>query len=413
MDANFAKYGRWIHTLFETSYARQLFPCFDEPKFRSAFKLQLWLYAEYAKPSYTALSNTNGIPYKFNENLTIWTFNDTPSLPTYLFTIAIGKFDHYCCSSELDMDQNICIWKLVNVENHLWYNVADKVCDQASIFQANTENYVGINTGARLHFLIIPTYLNGMENFGLLIVSERLWPRENNKYSYIAFEKTLKHEMAHQFFGNLVTMEWWNDIWLSESLTCFLALPKLHQHRYDMDLSEDSIIDKRWAEKIPRIVYVKGAAVLSMLENVIEPSNMRLLLQVYLSRYYFQSASTKNFVEILKQVTRDFREEAPEFLMSWLTQGSYPLVFINYDQNNQQFILSQTPKVGDISRRWLIPIWIDCAGGTVNETLYWIPKHSDLVIKLDEVTKTNQTAAITFNNNRIVYYGIVYKYVTE
>uniref|UniRef100_A0A0N4ZAS8 Peptidase_M1 domain-containing protein n=1 Tax=Parastrongyloides trichosuri TaxID=131310 RepID=A0A0N4ZAS8_PARTI len=405
-------YGNWVNSLLEMTYARQVFPCFDEPRWKSIFRLQIWLTGEFAKSSYTALSNMEGSPYMFSSNLTIWTFKQTPPIPTYLFTVSIGQFDHFCCYKERRQEDNICIWKLAKHKNQSWYDVAVDVCGEIIKFKEHSERYLNIDAKAKQHFLIVPCQLNGMENFGLLQVAERLWPMKNSSFSMNTFKKTLTHEMGHQFFGNLVSIKWWNDIWLAESLTSFISTKRPYEFRVDIDTSEDPIIDKKWAEKIPQHVYVKGPAVLMMLEDVIGPSQMRKLLRKYVKKFELASIDSHDFFDLLKQVTHIRSPMALPFFKSWLYQGSYPLVFVDYDDDSKLFTLSQTPKYGNPKSKWLIPIWVDCAAGTIPEKLFWITKTSNLVLHINDLTKTNRSAAVAFNRNRSVYYTVIYNYFT-
>ncbi|CEF60137.1 Peptidase M1, membrane alanine aminopeptidase,N-terminal domain-containing protein [Strongyloides ratti] len=404
--------GNWVNSLLEMTYARQVFPSFDEPRWKSVFRLQLWLSGEFAKASYIALSNTEGSPFMFSNNLTIWTFKSTPPIPTYLFTVSIGKFDNYCCENKIQKEKDICIWKFNRSKDPNWHDVAEDVCYEIKKYKNLIDKYLNIDTKAKEHFLIVPCQLNGMENFGLLQVSERLWPKKNNTRSMVTFTKTLTHEMAHQFFGNLVTIKWWNDIWIAESLTSFISMKRPYEFRVEIDNSEEPLIDKKWAEKIPHHVYVKGPAVLMMLEDVIGPHLMKKLLRKFIKKYALTSVDSQDFFNILKHVTHMHMPMALPFFKSWLYQGSYPLVFIDFDEENKLFTLSQTPKYGNPKNRWLIPIWVDCAVGTVPEKLFWITKNSNLVLHINDLTKTNKSAAVAFNRNRSVYYSVIYNYFT-
>uniref|UniRef100_A0A7E4W487 Peptidase_M1 domain-containing protein n=1 Tax=Panagrellus redivivus TaxID=6233 RepID=A0A7E4W487_PANRE len=213
--------GTWMNSLLELQHARELLPCFDEPSYRSVFRLQLWLHSDFADDTYVALSNTDGIKEIWSETLSIWTFEPTLPIPSYLFTIAVGRFESFCRIPKNLREKKICIWRFADKEK--WESMAEKVVEQMALFHQSMLDYLLVDPVARLHLLVIPMKLNGMENFGLLNIRESLWPQENDTISFNKFRKTLFHEMAHQWFGNLVTMHWWNDIWLSESITSFLS----------------------------------------------------------------------------------------------------------------------------------------------------------------------------------------------
>ncbi|KAI6243708.1 Tricorn protease-interacting factor F3 [Aphelenchoides fujianensis] len=96
------------------------------------------------------------------------------------------------------------------------------------------------------------------------------------------------------------------------------------------------------------------------------------------------------------------------FLNAWLRQGSHPIVFIAYDKSVHQFVFTQKPKLHTRSARsrrvqWPIPVWIDCAAGSVPERLFWLLPGRELVLRLSDLTLTNDSNAVAFNRNRSVY----------
>lgn len=86
------------------------------------------------------------------------------------------------------------------------------------------------------------------------------------------------------------------------------------------------------------------------------------------------------------------------------------MVFIDYDPLLGQFLFSQSPKIGNLKSKWLIPIWIECLNGSKPEKLYYIRKYAQLVLNLLDITDTNSTRQVGFNRNRAVYYQISFRY---
>lgn len=224
--------GVWLNAIFQLSHARRLFPCFDEPQWKASFKLELWLSEDFALDSYVALSNSIGTKLAMGEMLAIWVFDATPPLSTYLFTMAIGKFKSYC---EIDvvLREELCVWRFAHLED--WQETAAYIIRLAAKYDSAIINYLGIDSPSKLHFLVVPIRVSGIENFGLIGIKSNLWPNnadleENNTTNRIitnqqlaAFQYTVVHELAHQWFGNLVTPLSWSHVWLSESLASLIS----------------------------------------------------------------------------------------------------------------------------------------------------------------------------------------------
>jgi len=203
-------------------------------------------------------------------------------------------------------------------------------------------------------------------------------------------------------------VEFWEDLWLAESITTFLSAPRPIVHDSAFDLKTEAIINASWINtgRIPSHVYSKGSAILEMLESIVGSGRMRRLLREYVRAFEFKAANTTAFLQLMERCLGDEHGNISEFLDSWLRQGSHPLVFIEYNQTSTQFTLTQTPKMGDPAVRWPIPIWIECTEGTVPETLYWLHKDRPLTVNLSVATHTNSSSAVAFNRNRSVYYEL-------
>ncbi|CAD5228724.1 unnamed protein product [Bursaphelenchus okinawaensis] len=396
----------WIHTLLEPRYARTIFPCFDEPKYRASFKLEIWLEGKWADESITALSATPSKTTSWNSNLTIWEFDPTPPIPPYIFSFSVGKFESYC-EAATEVNDEVCLWRLHNRND--WNATAAVIVEQIRKYQRAMIEYLGVEPKARLHVMIVPTKLRGMENHGLLIVNENLYFDFKNKEKFNTFMKTLYHELAHQWFGNLVTMEFWDHVWLAEGFTTFLSRTRPIVFDSVWDMSILPIVDKSWALNLPDIAYTKASSILEMLSSIIGEDKLKLALQAYVKRYQYKAATTEDFLEIVLEITRAL--DALKFLKSWLYTSSMPLVFIDYDHHNQTFTLSQVGRmIKLVDNRWFVPVWTECLAGSKPETLHWITPAEPLVLSLEDVTGTNSTDAVAFNRNRSVYYQISYRY---
>lgn len=185
---------------------------------------------------------------------------------------------------------------------------------------------------------------------------------------------------------------------------------------------------------------------MEMLNSLIGAKRMRRLLRLYLHVHQFGYASTDTFLDLLQKVTKDQYVDsdkldsntsmitAVEFVSYffyfivfqclhvqyifkvhyWLHQPGHPIVFINYDKQVRQFVLSQTPKLVDNNQtlkvEWPIPVWTSCALHSKDEQLHWLRPFESLSLKLNDLTSSNDTNAVIFNANQAVYYKLSYRY---
>ncbi|TMS35176.1 hypothetical protein L596_002630 [Steinernema carpocapsae] len=255
---------------------------------------------------HVALSNTNGFRFQWNDKLAIWTFDATRPISTYLFAIVIGEFSSNCGFDPL-LGDDICIWRFSNAE--FWNETAELIIEDMSRFQSEMTDYLLIDPGMRLHIVIIPLQLNGMENAGLLYISENVSDCKGHNCTFCLAVAHGRQTVADSlwkdpFPRNDAPMDWWDDIWLSESLTSYLSAPRPFKHTLVNDITEDPIVSLKWATDIPRLVYTKGAVLISMLEDVIGPNRMRRLLRNYVRINQYKTANTTTFLTLLDEISQ-------------------------------------------------------------------------------------------------------------
>jgi aminopeptidase N len=328
-----------IATRMEPADARRVFPCWDEPSFRATFQLSVRTRAEY-----TAISNTPVFAeHALGPDEKIVVFEPTPSVPSYLVVLACGRFEWL----EDDI-RGVKLRILTTAGKKEFGRYAMEVTKQVLPYFSD---YCGIPYSlGKLDQIGLPGDISGaMENWGGITYSEELLLYDPANNSDAAREKVFSavaHELAHQWFGNLVTIAWWDDIWLNEGFASWMQLkatehfhpewkPWLHaaedrelvmaldakkethsiKHRVDDESQAISAFDS--------IAYQKGQFLLRMLERLFGEEAFRSGVQGYLLAHQFSNASTTDLCEALEKFTG---KQAGKIVTGWVEQPGFPLI---------------------------------------------------------------------------------------
>jgi aminopeptidase N/puromycin-sensitive aminopeptidase len=369
-------------TQFEGTYARMMFPGFDEPAFKATFDLTVM-----ADKGDTAISNgrliaDEPVPGSMRHKLT---FSTSPRMSTYLVALAIG--DWQCLERNVDsVPLRVCAAPEKKEMGHFALEVAAQ-----SVHFYN--QWYGIRYPfGKLDMVAIPDYeWGGMENTAAIFYRDSALLLDESTASVFAkrgHAGTIAHEIAHQWFGDLVTAAWWDDIWLNEGFASWMQNKPIAAWRPEWHLEEDEAMsaqqiigvdsldsaraihgDPRTPAEIKEmfdgITYQKGAAVLRMLEAYVGPETFRLGVNRYLQEHANGNATSADFWRAEAAVSgKPVDAIMPTFVM----QPGVPVVNIggNCREGSMSLRLAQqrfylSPKGSPSAQQWQIPVCLRAA----------------------------------------------------
>jgi puromycin-sensitive aminopeptidase len=365
-------------THFEAADARRAFPCWDEPDRKAVFGVTL-----VVEEGLVALSNTPEVAREpAADHKVAVRFDDTIPMSTYLLAWVVGPLD---LTEPVDVDGVPLRVAHVPGKGHL----VDFAIEAGAFSLRYFTDYYGIPyPEKKIDFVALPDFAAGaMENLGLITFRESLLliePSQATQQELLAVADVVAHELAHMWFGDLVTMRWWNGIWLNEAFATFMANLAVDAYRPDWDrwgsfrrvcstaLEIDALDSTRPIEypvnspddasdMFDSLTYTKGAAVLRMLELYLDPTRFREGIRRYLKDHAYGNTETSDLWDSIEAATD---EPVRRIMDSWIWQGGYPLVTVHEDGDALRFAQERFRyDGGDDGTRWEIPLLVRQARG--------------------------------------------------
>ncbi|XVE51898.1 hypothetical protein DITRI_Ditri02bG0077800 [Diplodiscus trichospermus] len=361
-------------TQFEAVHARRCFPCWDEPALKATFKITLDLPLELI-----ALSNMPIKDEKISGNVKTVYFEESPIMSSYLVAVAVGLFDHIEEKTADGIKVGVYCPVGKSGEGKFALEVAVRSLD---IF---TRYFSMPYPLPKLDMVAVPEFSGGaMENYGLIIFRENEM-LHNDVLSTAAKKQihtiVVAHEVAHHWFGNLVTMEWWTHLWLNEGFATWISYmatdimfpewkiwtqflqqtngglrldAQEQSHPIEVEIQHAHSVDERF----DAISYKKGSAVIRMLQGYIGDEIFQKSLSLYMKRYAWNNARTEDLWSILSEVSGI---QVNSMMDSWTKQKGYPVISVTCKESILEFEQSQFSSGFHGDGQWIVPITL-CFG---------------------------------------------------
>jgi puromycin-sensitive aminopeptidase len=371
-------------TQFEATDARRAFPCWDEPEAKAAFEITLVVDEDL-----TALSNASEVSRTpAGDGRVEIRFAETMRMSTYLVAFIVGPLE---VTDPVDVDGTP-----LRVAHPLGKGALASFALESGAYALRfLEDYFGLPyPGDKLDLVAVPDFAFGaMENLGCVTFRETALLVDTGRATQAELQRVadvIHHEIAHMWFGDLVTMKWWNGIWLNEAFATFMEMKCTDAFRpewdrwtdfgisrsaaYDTDSLESTrpvefeVVSPAEAEGMFDILtYEKGAAVVRMLEQYLGEESFRAGIRGYMAEHQYGNTETTDLWDAIEAATG---EPVRQIMDSWIFQGGHPVVSVSLSDDGRTVRFSQeaqryqsgSGEVVPSDQRWSVPVLFRSGG---------------------------------------------------
>ena len=405
------KDGDMFTTQFESTGARRFFPCIDNPSYKATFDITVRINEDL-----DAISNMPIESSGTEDGKKVVKFMQTPVMSTYLLYLGVGKFDQKSISMGKDKKIILAAQKGHLTESDYPLEIARKSIEFY-------EKYFGIDYPLpKEHLIAVPEFAAGaMENWGALTFREIYLNVSSSTGASVkkAVGEVIAHELAHQWFGDLVTMNWWDDLWLNESFATFMSYKAMNELEPDYDmfsdfligetagaLEGDSLVNSHPIEvevKHPddisqifdEISYGKGGSILRMINAFVRDEVFRKGIHDYLENFKYKNASGSDLWEFISKVSD---QPVRRVMESFIQNVGYPVIEVNEDNgkiklNQYRFLLNGKKQ----NVQWKIPLTMKYTSGTRSQLF------DTESIEIDDIN-----GFIKLNDSETGFYRVMY-----
>ena len=368
---------RALATQMEATDARRMFPCWDEPVFRAKFTLKVIVPKEHM-----ALSNMPVRNEKVREDgRKVLVFEETPPMASYLVALCIGEFEEL--RDEVDGVQLRVVTTAGKREQGRYAMEATKK------ILAYFNEYFGVKYPLPKldQIALAATGASGMENWGLITYSENALLFDPAKSSQSTRERVfgiVAHELAHQWFGDLVTMAWWDNLWLNEGFASWMGTKAVDRFNPEWKVWLRAAGEREWAmwldaratthpiqqrvetesqamDAFDEITYQKGQSLLRMVESWLGEDVFREGIRAYMKRHAYSSTTTADLWRALEEASG---KPVQALAAGWTEQPGFPVVKVEPDAAGvrlvqERFTINQKSPA---PLKWQVPVRVERGG---------------------------------------------------
>lgn len=376
-------------TQFESTDARRAFPCWDEPAFKAVFQVTLVVDRHLTAISNASVVRETALPDTRKKEVV---FADSMKMSTYLVAFIVGEFEG--TAPVMASNAPLRVWAVPGKGR-----LARFAIDIGKASLDHFSSYYDIPyPGDKLDLIAIPDFASGaMENLGAITFRETALLVDEQKATRAELERVadvVAHENAHMWFGDLVTMKWWNGLWLNEAFATFMEMLAVDAWKPEWRRWDSFTVSRAAAMQVDGLkstrpiefpvekpeeaagmfdvlTYEKGASVLRMLEQYLGAERFRDGIRLYLQRHKYANAETTDLWDALEDSTK---QPVRALMDTWIFQAGHPLITVNKIPNGivlSQQIFRYLMDSATLERKWHVPIFVrvNTQNGPVESTL--------------------------------------------
>ncbi|XP_050506940.1 membrane alanyl aminopeptidase-like [Diabrotica virgifera virgifera] len=434
-DANQAT-NYLVATQLEPTYARRVFPCFDEPSFKATFQVSFTLGPNITPRTNTKLESSN----QMTPSILQYTFVTTPVMSTYLLSFVISNLDCTDAATINGVQNSVCSRPGTENLRDWAVNIAPKIL--ASLGEYTKLDYnLAMN---KMDYVAIPDFsVEAMENWGLSTYREQSLlydPEHSTNIDKQNVATLLAHEIAHQWFGNLVTCNWWSETFLNEAFGDYFEYFAAHMILPAWQLDKQHVVNN--VQKALRadegnlpalqstvsspveilgrfnvVSYTKGSSILRMVEHILGSENFKDGIYHYLNSHKFKSTTSSDLWRGFQAYLDNSYSILPNYLNlgavmnNWVVQSGFPLVTVTVSEGNVQIEQRRFGDNGtDDNSKWYVPITFITSGSSgvpSTRPSYWLTPENNVAFQLPQGAEW-----IIVNNLQTGYYRVNYDTAT-